>query len=195
MVIYNNAKAIIMFSSTNEELRNKGECYWPKKVNSPITLGNIVIELIEPSIPVILNYLYINKFKLQNKERQKETIVTQLSVTCWNEHSVLKSDLETNIMKELFSQVEECNSNNPCVVHCNDGVGRTGVFIALFNIYKCLIEQMKSKIEPVTINVFNLVRCLREQRFGMIGELVHYQYLYNFTINLIQKLEDKQFRN
>lgn len=193
MILYNNVKLIIKLSSSFEELQNKGVSYWPREMNSSLTIGDIEIELKETSTQINLKSLIKNQFKLKDKKNNKETIVTQFIVNCWEEQSVLRPDLETNILRVLFNKIEECSLASPCLVNCNDGIGRTGVFIALFNIYKCLIEQHKNKMDPLLINIFNIVRCLREQRFGMIKELIHYQYLYNFAINLIQKIEERQY--
>jgi protein tyrosine phosphatase len=72
------------------------------------------------------------------------------------------------------------------------GIGRTGTFIAIYNILKCLmITNTVNKVSLVKtcpfFSVFNVVRKLREQRFGMVTDAMQYKFIYEFILDWIQK--------
>lgn len=69
----------------------------------------------------------------------------------------------------------------PRIVHCNDGVGRTSVFIAL--------EHLINKLESGDLAgydlsqegsdlIYDTVEILREQRYGMVQTENQYLFLY-----------------
>ena len=59
------------------------------------------------------------------------------------------------------------------------GIGRSGTFIAIYSIIKCL-EKLKSiNKECIFFNVFNIVRKLREQRSKMVTTIEQYKFSYD----------------
>jgi protein tyrosine phosphatase len=88
----------------------------------------------------------------------------------------------------ILKMDEEINQgySNPFLVHCSDGVGRSGTFIALFIIIKCLMMQKKDKVENPKFNVFNVVRKLREERYSMVNNASMYKYIYDFSKKWIE---------
>jgi protein tyrosine phosphatase len=72
------------------------------------------------------------------------------------------------------------------------GIGRTGTFIAIYNILKCLTvintvnKSSQVKTSPF-ISIFNIVRKLREQRFGMVTDSNQYKFIYEFILDWIKK--------
>ncbi len=71
------------------------------------------------------------------------------------------------------------------------GIGRTGTYIAIYNIIKSLgiicemNKESDQKVKPF-ISVFNIVRKLKEQRMGMVTDVVQYRFIYEFTLNWIK---------
>ena len=74
------------------------------------------------------------------------------------------------------------------------GLGRTGTFIAIYNLIRCLSEINKfnsnrengSKINGF-FSVFNEVRKLREQRMGMVSTISQYKYIYEFCLEFLKR--------
>lgn len=186
MVLYQKVKTIILLSSEYEG-RNKAECYFPEEGEN-ITVGKYKIQNSDPLFQLIEKCLTFRQFKITNEETKEETVVNHLHVTCWDEHGIIQQALEIKIMEFLFNYVDECTPSTPCVVQCNNGIGRTGTFIALYYVYKFYKEQSKGGINLYFINIFNIVRILREQRYGMISDTVHYRSLYRLAIDLLRTL-------
>ncbi len=76
------------------------------------------------------------------------------------------------------------------------GIGRTGTFIAIYNIIKSLslIKEINKELglsQFSGINgfysVFNTVRKLREQRYMMVNDKEQYKYIYEHVWNWINR--------
>ena len=188
MVIFYKINLIIMLSNIIEEGREKSECYWPIDKGKDLILQNennekIIISLINEKIE-IKDSLLIRTLKI-NEEKE----ITQIHILCWNDHDIIKDELLfKKILNILINNINDNRINFPDIpilIHCSAGVGRTGTFIAIYQIIKCL-EKIKSlKKEPI-LNVFNVVRKLREQRYSMVTDVIQYQLIYTFCINWVK---------
>lgn len=76
------------------------------------------------------------------------------------------------------------------------GIGRTGTFIAIYNIIKSLnmIKEINKELgisQFSGINgfysVFNTVRKLREQRYMMVNDKEQYKYIYEYIWDWINR--------
>lgn len=79
--------------------------------------------------------------------------------------------------------------NGPITVHCSNGGGRTGVFIALATI----IDRMN--LEGV-VDIFTTVKLLRTERPNMVETRDEYQFCYiavNDYLNSFENGDDIQF--
>ena len=188
MVIFHKINLIIMLSNIIEEGREKSECYWPIDKEKDLILQNennekIIISLINEKIE-IQDSLLIRTLKI-NEEKE----ITQIHILCWNDHDIIKDELLfKKILNFLINNINDNRINFPDIpilIHCSAGVGRTGTFIAIYQIIKCLEKIKLLKKEPI-LNVFNVVRKLREQRYSMVTDVIQYQLIYTFCINWIK---------
>ena len=71
------------------------------------------------------------------------------------------------------------------MVHCSAGIGRTGTFISVYNLYHEILEQINNKktIE-IRFSIMNLVRKLKEMRLYLVENQTQYNFLYQF-VNLV----------
>ncbi len=188
MVIFHKINLIIMLSNIIEEGREKSECYWPIDKEKDLILQNennekISISLINEKIE-IQDSLLIRTLKI-NEEKE----ITQIHILCWNDHDIIKDELLfKKILNFLINNINDNRINFPDIpilIHCSAGVGRTGTFIAIYQIIKCLEKIKVLKKEPI-LNVFNVVRKLREQRYSMVTDVIQYQLIYTFCINWVK---------
>ena len=186
-MIYNHKiKLIIMLSDLSEEKEEKYKIYWPNNKEEKLNLKEgdmeLNIELIhrEEIAPQIA---LLRKFKINN-----ELEVKQIQIISWKEHGLPGEEYLVNMVFEKMLKHFNDNMKEkvPTVVHCCDGVGRTGTLIATFIINMLLEELKKLKSEPI-ICIFNVIRKLREQRYSFVTDIEQYQFIYNFSLYWIKK--------
>ena len=71
---------------------------------------------------------------------------------------------------DLEKKYSKDHPNDPLLVHCSAGLGRTGVFLL---VYFALYEFEKNKEKDPEFNMFESVKKLRDQRAGMIQKPVN----------------------
>jgi protein tyrosine phosphatase len=186
MIYDHKIKLIIMLSNQEEETQEKYKIYWPNNKENILKIKegefNLDIELIHKE-EIAPQMVLLRKFKLNN-----EFEVKQIQVISWPEHGLPGEEYLVNmIIEKMIKHFEEQKKDNiPVVVHCCDGVGRTGTIIAIFLINMCLEELKKMKKEPIMC-VFNVVRKLREQRYSFVTDIEQYKYIYDFALYWIKK--------
>ena len=127
--------------------------------------------------------IFIRNISLKNKLINKETIVKQIHLTYWEDHTALEP-IYFNTIIRILKHIDNVKNKNfsPCVVHCSAGVGRTGTLISLYNLYHELMQQiMVQKTEWITFSIMNLVRKMKEMRIYSIQTENQYLLLYDFA--------------
>ena len=89
-------------------------------------------------------------------ERAERTI-QHFHFTSWPDNCVPESPAPFLHFVQEVTQ----NKAGPMVVHCSDGVGRTGVFIALHS-------QLLRIRDEGTVDIFNFVQSMRKKRCFMV---------------------------
>ena len=88
-------------------------------------------------------------------------VICQYHFTAWPDHN-LQEMAKTML---TFCKIVKTNldrSNGTCVVHCNDSIGRTGVFTGLMNVLSDL-DNGKEEID-----IFGTVFKMRTERMKMV---------------------------
>ena len=186
MVYTHKVKLIIMLSDTLEEKEEKYKIYWPNNKEEALKINegniNLNIELIHKE-EVAPQIALLRKFKINN-----ELEVKQIQVISWPEHGLPAEEFLVNMLIEKIIKhfQDQIKDNIPVVVHCLDGVGRTGTLISIILINMCMEELKKMGKEPMTC-IFNIIRKLREQRYSSVTDIEHYKYIYDFVLFWIKK--------
>ena len=167
-------EAIVMLCKLKEDGNEKCANYWDTKY-----LINYEIKKIEEKY--LDNGITLRKFQLINiYQKNRNKLITQIHLNCWVDHTALNEEHIDKIIT-IIKFVDQYRNNKPVVVHCSAGVGRTGTFISLYNMYHEIMQQIYIiKNEIIQISVFNLVRKLKEMRMFMVENENQYHFLYVF---------------
>lgn len=97
----------------------------------------------------------------------------------WADYSKPEGSDREALLELIKLSASKCTSDNPRVVHCSAGVGRTGTFIALDHLLRELESgQLLQVTDPETDPVFETVNQMREQRMMMVYNEMQMQFIY-----------------
>ena len=166
MIYQTEASMVIMLSTRKEKAKiisgvSNRVCYWPKKdeilkcdpFETSLTSSTETNAFIKQEISL--------KHTLDGKSHSFIHCLSPI----WNEDGTI---VELNFVVSLLSRVikqKQDYPHKPIIIHCEDGISKTGVFLTVFNVIKEL-NLRKS------INIFNAVKNLFRQRMSMVPTLV-----------------------
>ena len=166
MIYQTEASMVIMLSTRKEKAKiisgiSNRVCYWPKKDN-PLTCVPFETSLISSSETTAFVKQEISlKHTLEGKSHSFTHCISPI----WNEDGTV---IDVNSVIILLNRVIKQKQDyplKPIIIHCEDGISKTGVFLTVFNVIKELNLQK-------SINIFNTVQNLRKQRMGMVPTMV-----------------------
>jgi len=177
-----DVKVIVMLCKLDEDYKEKCANYWDTNMK------NFKIEKIENTINFTQN-TKIRKFRIYNLNQDiegindREKIIYQIHFTCWPDHSIPENSY--NEIINIIKIVDKFKDDKPVVVHCSAGIGRTGTFISVYNLYHEILEQINNKKNiEIRFSIMNLVRKLKEMRLYLVENQTQYNFLYQF-VNLV----------
>jgi protein-tyrosine phosphatase len=183
---------IAMLTETHEAGQEKCFQYYPKGVLSPPLVINerdefgdgfkATIQCVEEESTTEGAAIEIRKF-IMRAEGKEEKLIYHLIYTKWPDFGVpAGEDLDSFFKLMELSREKNSNPNNPRIIHCSAGVGRSGTFISL--------EHLMSELQVGALNpkdgqdaidddpVFSTVNTLREQRKSMVQSEIQYCFIY-----------------
>ena len=166
MIYQTEASMVIMLTTRKEKAKIIGGVsnrirYWPKK-------GEIID--CEPLVTTLINSTETAAFikqeiSLKNTLLGKEHTFTQCISPIWNEDcTVAEMTPAVALLSRILKQLQE-DSSKSIIIHCGDGISKTGIILTAMNSVKELTLKK-------TINIFNGVKDLRKQRMKMVPTLV-----------------------
>nr|XP_022306098.1 receptor-type tyrosine-protein phosphatase alpha-like isoform X1 [Crassostrea virginica] len=157
---------IVCLTNLKEGAKNKCAQYWPN-VNDKLQGGNITVRHLGES--TYAEHI-IRRFKIHNKAKQQDCLVTMYHYTAWADHGVA-DPLSLLVFHRQVMKATAKSTGKYTLVHCSAGVGRTGTYIALDALYR--EGQNTGKI-----NVPLYVTTMRKDRMNMIQGEEQYKLLY-----------------
>ena len=179
MIYQYDIKVIIMLCKLEENNKIKCAKYWDNtKINN--------FNFREINEEIDLNGIIIRNFEFQKKNSNNyfpKTII-QLHYTCWEDHTAPDETSFFHLL-ELFKLMNIYREHSSVVVHCSAGVGRTGTFIALFDLFIEIMRQINdNRISEIKFSIMETVRKLKEYRARLVENKDQYLFLYQF-VNLL----------
>ena len=172
MIIEHKIVNIVMVTRLNELGKNKCEPYFPTSENNQIQIGQFNLILGSESL---FNGHILRQINVTHGFRNLE--INHFHFTAWPDHDV---PTQFNELLLFVRKVQKglIRSKAPILVHCSAGVGRTGTFIALYNLTKAI-----QKGRP--INIYKLVHDMREHRPQMVQTFRQYKFIYLAVLEML----------
>jgi protein tyrosine phosphatase len=186
MVWENKCEVIVMVTNEVEGGKTKCQRYWPDSPADVSAMGGSTTKtygaytVAHAGEKVFPNYI---KRTFQVKYKGSARTITHFLYSAWPDHGV------PNTTKELLgfrSTVKEIyNPENPMMVHCSAGVGRTGTFIGL-DRYLDACAALDDNL-----GVLDIVRNMRASRNYMVQAQAQFTYLYSAAKDGLEALRNK----
>ncbi|KAI5088866.1 protein tyrosine phosphatase, non-receptor type 4b isoform X2 [Silurus meridionalis] len=165
MVWEQSASLVVMLTTQVERGRVKCHQYWPN-VSATGTYDIFQVSCVSEDGKSA--YL-LRELTLTHLETKEERNICQMQYMAWPDHGV--PDDSTDFLNFVsLVRSKRGDSQDPVVVHCSAGIGRTGVLITM-ETAMCLIERSQD-VYPLDI-----VRTMRDQRAMMIQTASQYRFV------------------
>nr|AJA37865.1 fucolectin-related molecule [Littorina littorea] len=169
MVWQENIGRIVMLTSFVENGKSKCDRYWSE--NGCVTYGDITVK--DAAQTVRATYT-IRSMKLIQKKTCETREVIHYQYTEWVENAIpLVHDLLEFIWRVKATVTD---LRGPLLVHCSNGVGRTGTFIAVDSLLLQAEDTGK-------VDVKNYIELLRHQRKNMVLTKEQYAFVHAALID------------
>ena len=157
---------VVMLASRKEKAKIVGgisdkKVYWPKKemnlVCDPFSVS--ILSSSDSNVFIKQELLITN-----NVEKKKRTVIQCIS-SVWNEDGTASSLEHIVALVSRIIRQKETAPLKPIIIHCADGISKTGVLLTVYNT----VQDLNGK---KSVDIYNAVRNLRRQRMKMVPTLV-----------------------
>ncbi|TGZ61760.1 hypothetical protein CRM22_007825 [Opisthorchis felineus] len=178
LIYQENVTVIIMLAPSLGENLPDFEIYWPPMVDEcryhAYDTSRLTVTLVAETAES--GYM-LRKFTVTSLDESEDPLeVTQFQLLNWPEHG-LPNIQEFIGMLTAYRRFKysETDQDAPTLVHCSNGAGRTGAFIAADTLMDHLEESAES------IDLASIVTELRGMRMNMVQKNVQYVFLHMFA--------------
>ncbi|KER32184.1 hypothetical protein T265_01620 [Opisthorchis viverrini] len=189
MVFEQKANSVIQLAPSLGEFIPNFDAYWPTSFDDVkiYTSGTVELQLNLVSESAHSGYMRRKLTVTSSVDPDNPHEVTQFQLLNWPEQGVPDSQ-EFRFMLTAYRvfKFTESPLNSPTVVHCSNGVGRTGTFIAA-DIIKNHLEEGAEFID-----IAGIVEQLRECRMNMVQKNTQYVFLHMFTKTAVDCVQPRQ---
>ncbi|KAM4715240.1 receptor-type tyrosine-protein phosphatase H-like [Anableps anableps] len=169
-------RRVVMVTNCIEAGRTKCEQYWPENQKQS-QYGEMLVtgtsELKEPNWT-------LREFRVKHKKSSEERTVRHFHFTVWPDRGVPQgTEVLIRFRGIVRRHIESDGSEAPTVVHCSDGVGRTGTFIAL----DVLLQQLEKE---QAVGIKDFLHRMRQHRSHMVQTESQYVFLHQCIMDSLQ---------
>ncbi|XP_043189712.1 receptor-type tyrosine-protein phosphatase kappa-like isoform X1 [Amphibalanus amphitrite] len=169
MVWKERSPCIVMLTKTFDFIKVMCVQYWPVQLDKEESYGGMHVTVLKEE--QLANFV-IRSIRLRHGNEERS--ILQFHYTEWPCHSCPFS----NAILEFRRRMRICLSNRvpdldgPIIVHCSDGAGRSGVFLAI----DANIELAE---EDGVFDVYGYLKKIRQARRGLIETVDQYKFVYD----------------
>lgn len=135
--------------------------------------------------------LCARNFEVLHKQSKTSINIMHLQLLCWEDHTALNSNYFEKIIY-LINSIQKNKNNKPVVIHCSAGVGRTGTFICIYNLFREILKQINTNENEIKCSILNLVRKIKEMRMNSVENVNQFGLLYDFVDYILTKYNTKK---
>lgn len=154
----------------------------PLVINESCQLGEdfkASIRFVSQEPPLPANAIEIRKFIMTVDGEEEEKPIWHFLYPSWPDFGALEQEDLSSLMSLMsLSREKNTDSENPRVIHCSAGVGRTGTFVALEFLIGELQKGAWLDWDNESDPIFNTVNELRMQRRTMVQSAEQYTFIY-----------------
>ncbi|XP_028663882.2 tyrosine-protein phosphatase non-receptor type 4 isoform X2 [Erpetoichthys calabaricus] len=166
---------VVMLTTQVERGRVKCHQYWPN-LSGSVSYGNYQITCLSEDGN---SAFQLREMTLESLEQNESRQLTQIQYVAWPDHGVPD---DSSYFLDFVSLVRKkrAEKDEPVIVHCSAGIGRTGVLITM-ETAMCLIE-CNQPVYPLDI-----VRKMRDQRAMMIQTPSQYKFVCEAILKVYEE--------
>jgi NIMA (never in mitosis gene a)-related kinase len=155
------------------------------------SLGCVTYEMLTLHPPFRakdMEELYNRVIKGQYKKIGDHSIkeVYHLNYIGWQDNAIPNIKDAFDILVQMFNFINKEKSNTT-VIHCSAGVGRTGSFLTMINLYNNLLLQKNQRNKYFGLSIFGLVRQLKEMRVFLVKNETEFNFIHKFIYELLER--------
>ncbi|BES90224.1 phosphatase [Nesidiocoris tenuis] len=202
MIWQEKASCIVMLTKTFDFIKVMCIQYLPNAKVKSENYGDLNISILREEELANFHIRTVRLVHKQNTDLEEERILLQFHYTEWACHTCPFPNAILEFRRRVRAVVgTRTKQGGPIVVHCNDGGGRSGVYLAID-------ANLELADEEDCFNIFGYFKMLRRSRKGMIENLDQYKFVYDtleeFVVcgvswfpvkELSQRLKQKSVKN
>jgi len=181
MVWQERASCIVMVTRTFDFIRVMCVQYWPAGKNKEEVYSGVGVTVENEE--QLANFM-IRTIRLRKNGEERKVIL--FHYTEWPCHS----NPFSNALLEFRRRVRNVMNHHPeaqdgpVIVHCNDGAGRSGVYVAID-------ANIELSEEDGVMDVFGYVKKMRTQRRGLVESLDQYKFIYETLVEYTRGIDSR----
>jgi len=166
MIWEQGSATIVMLTRLREAGLSMCDRYWPEEGSE--TYQNYEVHLVSEHIWCD-DYL-VRSFYLKNLKTSETRSVTQFHFLSWPESGIPPN---TKSILDFRRKVNKSYKGRSCpiVVHCSDGIGRTGTYILIDMVLNRLAKGAKE------IDIAATLEHIRDQRAGLVKNKAQFEFV------------------
>ncbi|XP_058795519.1 receptor-type tyrosine-protein phosphatase kappa isoform X1 [Phymastichus coffea] len=175
MVWQEKAACIVMLTKTFDFIKVECMQYWPPNFEKIEVYGDIHVAVLKEEELANFHIRDIKLYKMdENNQVTEERTIIQFHYTEWHSHTNPFGNAVLEFRRRVRAVVGSTlkDETGPMVVHCNDGGGRSGVFLAID-------ANMELAEEEDAFDVYGYLKKLRQSRKGLIENVEQYKFVYD----------------
>jgi protein tyrosine phosphatase len=167
MIWTGQVQTVVILTDVEENGRQKCFQYWPEKIGSRVRYGEYEVALAaaDTKFSTACGQFVTRRelFVTQSKDKRK---ISQFHLEHWPDHGVPDLQCLSQTMDLVKARL---SLDNPLLVHCSAGIGRTGVFLASLALDRRIDRAMQFPDLEFEVNVAEMISELRDEKNGRWG--------------------------